>query len=138
MARVLLIDDEAPVRSVLRRVPERHGHEVIDAATGRQALRSMPDDGCDLVITDINMPEMDGIEVIVHLAKARPGLPVIAISGGGLLPKELLLANADVPGAVTSLPKPFDMGQLVAAVDRGLAARGFDPLDAHRRLPPQA
>ena len=122
MATILVIDDETAVRDTVRRLLERQGHEVREAANGREALRASAD--YDLVITDINMPEMDGIEVIMTLAERQPGLPVIAISGGGRLPKDLLLSSADMLGAVTTLPKPFDLTELIGAVDRALASRG--------------
>ena len=122
MATILVIDDEKAVRDTMRRLLERHGHEVLDAANGREALRTTAP--YDLVITDINMPEMDGIEVIMALTDRRPGLPVIAISGGGRLPKDLLLSSADMLGAVTTLSKPFDLTELLDAVDQALAAGG--------------
>ena len=99
---------------------------MAEAADGRQALRAVLSRGCDLVITDINMPEMDGIEVIMALSERRPGLPIIAISGGGRLPKDLLLTSADMLGAVTTLAKPFDIPDLIAAVERALAETDHD------------
>ena len=121
MARILLIDDETSVRVGVGRFLRRAGHEVHDACDGVEALRLAQGLEVDLVITDINMPEMDGIEVILALAERKPGLPVIAISGGGRMPKEVLLATAGVLGAVTTLAKPFDLAELSAAVDRALA-----------------
>lgn len=124
MARILVIDDDPQIRTSIRRVLEREGHEVLEAEDGRQAIALVGRQTCDLVITDINMPEMDGIEVIMALAENRPGLPVIAVSGGGKLPKELLLSSAGVLGAVTTLGKPFDIAELVAAVRGALAPSG--------------
>ena len=121
MARILLIDDETSVRVGVGRFLRKVGHEVHDACDGVEALRLAQGLEVDLVVTDINMPEMDGIEVILALAERNPGLPVIAISGGGRMPKELLLASAGVLGAVATLPKPFDLVQLRDAVDRALA-----------------
>ena len=130
MARVLLVDDNADVRTGMRRALVRLGHEVVVAADGREALRAFEGDPCELVITDINMPEMDGIELILALSARWPKVPVIAISGGGLLPKELLLASAEVLGVVTTLPKPVGVSDLEAAVKRALGAaagHGEDP-----------
>jgi len=126
MATILVIDDEAQVRTTMRRVLERYGHEVVEAADGRQALQAIVGTPCDLVITDINMPEMDGIEVIMALSERQPGLPIIAISGGGRLPKDLLLTSADMLGAVTTLAKPFEVPDMIAAVERALAESGPD------------
>lgn len=122
MARILLIDDETSVRVGIGRLLRKGGHVVHDACDGVEALRMAQGLELDLVITDINMPKMDGIEVILALAERNPGLPVIAISGGGRMPKELLLASAGVLGAVTTLPKPFELAQLWDAVDGALAA----------------
>jgi FixJ family two-component response regulator len=66
---------------------------------------------------------MDGIEVIIALSEKMPGLPVIAISGGGKVPKELLLVSANLLGAVTTLSKPFEVAELIAAVELALASR---------------
>lgn len=123
MATILIIDDEPDVRTAVRRVLERSDYAVLEAGDGKEALSLAAERGCDLVITDINMPEMDGIEVIMTLAERNPGLPVIAISGGGKLPKELLLSSAGLLGAVTTLSKPFEMSELLAAVSTALASR---------------
>jgi CheY-like chemotaxis protein len=122
VARILLVDDDEDVLRGMRRVLQRLGHEVVAAADGHQALRALEGDPCDLVITDINMPEMDGIELILALRERWPKVPIIAISGGGLMPKELLLASAEVLGAVTTLPKPVGVAELEAAVARALGA----------------
>lgn len=120
MATILLIDDEPSVRSVLATLLRRYGHWVLDAEDGRAALRAASLARFDLVITDIYMPGMDGIEVITKLSEMRPDVPVIAISGGGRLPKEFLLEDADLLGAVASLPKPFDVSGFMEAVERAL------------------
>lgn len=121
MAHILLIDDEPSVRAGVGRYLRMRGHEVTEAADGAAALRLAASRRPDLVITDINMPEMDGIEVIMAVSKGTPGLPVIAISGGGRMPKELLLQSAEVLGAMTTLQKPFDLEELDEAVTRALA-----------------
>ena len=116
MASILLIDDEATLREVLRHALERDGHRVLEAANGKEALEVSRGVALDLVVTDIVMPEMDGIEVILALAERNPGLPVVAMSGGGLFPKELLLSNAHILGAVSTLAKPFEIDELAVAV----------------------
>lgn len=124
MARILVIDDDEAMRAGIRRFLTGEGHEVVVAENGKDALRLFEAEPADLVITDINMPEMDGIEIITTFQKVSPGVPVIAISGGGLFPKELLLDNADLLGAVESLEKPFELEDLRGAVERGLASAG--------------
>ena len=124
MARVLVIEDDAAVRNLVSRMLDRVGHEVVEATEGREGLQVFEDSPADLVITDINMPGMDGIEVITAFRKLRAGVPIIAISGGGLMPKELLLSNAAALGAVEVVSKPFEIAQLVGAVDRALEPVG--------------
>jgi len=120
MANVLIIEDDLTVRSLVRRMLTFGGHEVVEAEDGREALRSVQARAPDLVITDLMMPDMDGIEVITEFRRLGVDVPVIAISGGGLMPKELLLSNASALGAVEVVPKPFDMHQLLDAVERVL------------------
>ncbi len=121
MAAILLVEDQAEVRSAVRRVLQRMGHAVFEACDGGEALRSLQGHAVDLVITDINMPGMDGIELILETTERWPDLPVIAISGGGLLPKESLLADARTLGVVTTLAKPVDVAMLQTAVADALA-----------------
>lgn len=74
----------------------------------------------DLVVTDVLMPEMDGVELIIALRKEAPELPVIAVSGGGRLPKELMLDTASALGVVYTVEKPFDLEHFLAVVDQAL------------------
>lgn len=120
MARILVVDDDPAIRAGLVRLLVRFGHDAVEAGDGKEALQVMEEATPDLVITDINMPEMDGIEVINALLKERPGLPVVAISGGGRLDKGLLLGNALALGAVSSLSKPFEVEQVLAVIDEAL------------------
>jgi CheY-like chemotaxis protein len=116
----MVIEDDDAVRSLVIRMLERVGHEVVATPDGREALRMFGEEPTDLVITDINMPGMDGIEVISAFRAMRAGVPIIAISGGGLMPKELLLSSAAAMGAVEVVSKPFEISRLVGAVDRAL------------------
>jgi DNA-binding response OmpR family regulator len=121
VSRILVIDDDRGVRGGVAAYLHRLGHEVVEASDGSQGMKALRDEPFDLVITDINMPDMDGIEVIAQLREAADAVPVIAISGGGLFAKELLLANAEMLGAVRTLAKPFDLDDLGAAVREALA-----------------
>ena len=120
MARVLVIEDDTQVSDVVRRILIRFGHEVDVAEGGRAGMLAFESDPPDVVITDINMPSMDGIEVIREVRALGRDVPVIAISGGGLMPKELLLANAAALGAVEVLRKPFEASELLDRIDRAL------------------
>ncbi len=121
MARILVIDDDRNVREAVASYLSRLGHEVREAQDGRRGLKAIAEGDIDLVISDINMPEMDGIEVINALREAATGAPLIAMSGGGLYPKELLLDSAQMLGAVSTLPKPFQLEDLRRAVEAALS-----------------
>jgi CheY-like chemotaxis protein len=123
MAQILLIDDDALLRDTVRQLLELDGHQVeeaCDGAVGLSKLRQHPT--VDLVITDMLMPQMDGAQVIVEIKRLRPGLPVLAISGGrrSLSPR-FNLDTAVLAGAAQSLPKPFGRAALQAAVESALA-----------------
>jgi sigma-B regulation protein RsbU (phosphoserine phosphatase) len=120
MPRLLVIDDHATLRAAVARGLERAGHEVVQAGSGTEGMAELEGGPFDLVVTDINMPDMDGIEVILKLSQIYPDLPVIAVSGGGLMSHEILLGNADALGAVDVLAKPFELAELNAIIDRAL------------------
>lgn len=123
MARILLIDDEEGLRTMLRRALEGKGHTVVEAREGREALRLHRADPADLVITDIQMPDRDGLEVIMDLRREAPGVKVIAISGGGRAVSSTVALEMAIPlGAAAALSKPFRLEALFEAVDRALAA----------------
>jgi len=121
MTRILIVDDDEQVRSMLRLTLERAGFDVAEAADGLEAVRAHRRAPADLVITDIVMPEMEGIETIRELRRERPDLPIIAISGGGQIAPEGYLQVAGKIGAARTFTKPVDRGELLAAV-RELAA----------------
>ncbi len=79
----------------------------------------------DVVLTDINMPEFDGIELIRELRAHYRNIPVIAFTGGGAVSTELLLENAQLLGAVSTLPKPVQVDELQTAVEAALARSAF-------------
>ena len=122
MASILIIDDEDPVREVLRRLLERVGHAVYEAADGKTALRMYAGNPTDLVISDIYMPEMDGIEFLMRVREAFPEARIIALSGGGYMGKEDVLAAAGNLGAVGILEKPFSAQECLEVVDRAIEA----------------
>jgi CheY-like chemotaxis protein len=120
MAHILLIDDDEAFRSMLRRTLQRLGHTVTEAADGAAALRVLRDATVDLVMTDIIMPGMEGIETIRALRRGHPQLNVIAMSGGGRIKAEGYLDDAKAFGAVRVLRKPFDGEELLAALEDAL------------------
>ena len=116
MARVLIIDDEVSLRRVLRSILERAGHTVLDAPDGREGMALWRRKPTDLVVTDIFMPEMDGVEFIREMKKIAVKSKIIAMSGGGR--KRLLgwKAAALLMGADRVLVKPFDQRTVLLAV----------------------
>lgn len=109
MAKVLVIDDDPKVRSVVARFVELEGHTVVQAENGKEAISQLEGDPADLVISDIFMPEMDGIEVLIQLREHFPDAKLVAMSGGGAIAASHVLKTAKVLGAVAVLEKPFDL-----------------------------
>jgi DNA-binding response OmpR family regulator len=121
---ILVVDDQPEIRDLLIHVLGAAGFEVNTAVDGRDASLSIGDRVVDLVLTDINMPERNGFDLIVELRVRRPSLPVIAMSGGGgRLSREDCLKTAQRIGAVSVLHKPFTTAQLLATVDLALVER---------------
>ncbi len=116
MPRLLLIDDDQPLRRALRLALEKSGHTVVEANDGRAALKAHQAQPVDLVITDLIMPEMEGVELIRSLRKSNPALPIIAMSGGGRSSPESYLAMAKQFGAALLLTKPFSLDKLCESV----------------------
>ena len=117
MARVLVIDDEQLARFTIREILETAGHEVVEAKNGNQGVSFQRSSACDIVVTDIIMPEKEGVETIIELRKDYPDLPIIAISGGGRTRNLDFLKIAEQYGAHTILAKPFSEDELLDAVD---------------------
>jgi len=120
MARILLVDDEPVVHRTLASYLRRCGHEVRVAKNGLEAIAALGEAPADVVVTDINMPDMDGIEMVIALQETAPEVPVIAMSGGGLFETGLLLDSAAALGAFRTLEKPFDPSELRDAIDAAL------------------
>jgi DNA-binding response OmpR family regulator len=120
MARILVIDDDELLRGVLAKALVYAGHEVIQAADGQQGVELFHATGVDLVITDLVMPVQEGVETITRLRRAKPKLPIIAISGG-VANSKLYLEIASKIGAKRILQKPFTPTELLLVVDEVLA-----------------
>ena len=116
MARILIIDDDVQILKMLRKMLELEGHEVVDATDGNKGLKLYREDPTDLVITDIVMPEKEGIETIVDLRREFPEAKIIAMSGGGHVEPEAYLHMAKGFGAQRTLTKPFGKEELVEAI----------------------
>ncbi len=122
MPRILLIDDDDTLRKIVAKSLVYAGHEVIQAADGKQGMDLIRTSPFDVVITDLIMPEQEGVETIGMLRTEFPGLPVIAISGGAIH-SPLYLEIAAKIGARFVLAKPFHMPELIELVKTAIAAR---------------
>ena len=118
--RILIVDDDASIRRTLHILLSKAGHEVIQAGDGSEAIRLWLDRGGDLVITDLHMPEKDGIQTIIELLSHTPGVPIIAMSGGGQTKRLDLLGNVTLLGSVLTIEKPFTLAEMMAVVNKAL------------------
>lgn len=123
MARILIIDDLPMVRQMVCDMLRAEGFTVAEAANGRDGLAKMREEPADLVITDIIMPEMEGVETVLALKKAYPSLQIIAMSGGGRGANYDFLDAAAKLGASRTLRKPFTRQELLETVEQCLEAR---------------
>lgn len=121
---VLIIDDEAPVRLLMRRALERSGFDVTEAANGAEGIRAYRERRSDVVITDLFMPEQDGIETIQQLREEFPAARIIAMSGGSVIGPAGPLQDARLLGADATLPKPFSLDALTNTIRGLLEASG--------------
>ena len=119
MATILVIDAQEPIRALLRAALEADGHEVLEAANGLLGLERYRARAADLMITDLRMPEMNGLELMVELNRSAPPVKVIAMSGG--LERKGELNAARLLGARQTFHKPFDLRAVLEAVRDELA-----------------
>jgi DNA-binding NtrC family response regulator len=118
MAKILVIDDDAGMRTVLEKALKSEGHQVDLAVDGKEGVKRYLAEPADLVITDLFMPNQEGLETIIELRKQHPKLAIIAMSGN--IATKAMLSVAQRLGAVGILEKPFPMDQLHAAVAKAL------------------
>ena len=117
MAVVLVIDDDKQIRLLIRRILENEGHTVHEAADGKNGILLLQQNSIDLVITDIIMPEKEGLETIIDIRHDFPKMKILAISGGGKTGLPDFLPAAKKFGAHKTLPKPFGKQELLEAVN---------------------
>jgi DNA-binding response OmpR family regulator len=116
MSKILVIDDEPAILLMLKKMLEKAGHEVDTASNGNEGIILFEKNKHDLLITDIIMPEKEGMETIIELRKKYPGLKIIAISGGGRINPEGYLPGAKLLGANMIFQKPFIQKEFLVAV----------------------
>jgi len=117
MACVVVIDDQEPIRRIVRRALEQAGHQVLDAEDGELGLQLLEHHPVDVVVSDIFMPGMDGIQMLRQIRKQFPALKVIVMSGGDSSGMLDLRRDAELLGAVKSLSKPFTTHEIVTIVN---------------------
>ena len=116
MKRILIIEDDQGVRAVIAAALSDAGYEVAEAADGKEGLKIYRESPTDLVITDLVMPEKDGIETIMELRSEFPRAKIIATSGGDRYANEANLRCAEMLGAKRSIAKPFKITELLEIV----------------------
>jgi two-component system, cell cycle response regulator CpdR len=119
MARIILAEDDSSLRRFLARAIEKAGHEVIAVSDGAKALPLVEAGEFDLLLTDIVMPEMDGIELAQRAQKVRPDVKVMFITGFAAVAMHEKLS---APASAKLLSKPFHLNDLVAQIEQLLAA----------------
>ena len=122
MQRVLVIDDDEQVRALLYEILERAGFEVVEASNGVEGLKLYRNHPTDLVITDLIMPEKEGVETIMELRSQFPNARIIAISGGQRAGGRDYLPIAARLGARRTVAKPFSRQEILEAVRETLSA----------------
>jgi YesN/AraC family two-component response regulator len=123
MAKILIIDDDPSILTMLKRMLEKAGHEVDIASNGKEGLEKIESCPPDLLVTDIVMPEKEGLELIVFLRKKNPGLKIVAISGGGRFHYEGYLTSAKMLGADLTFQKPLVHKEFIQAISDLLNTR---------------
>jgi CheY-like chemotaxis protein len=125
VARILVIDDDEPFLKIVQMMLERAGHQVVVATSGMEGLREFKRSAVSLVLCDLYMPDMDGLDMLTALRKIKSDLPVIIMSGAP--PKALgqsaavdYLEMAELLGATSTIAKPFRANQLLARIDQAL------------------
>lgn len=122
MKRVLIVDDEAQMRGLLEDLLEGD-YQVLTASNGAEALQLLEQDGAELIITDLVMPKMNGIDLVMAVRQQYPALKIIAISGGGGISGRFdYLPVANLVGAARVIRKPFELAEMRTAVREVLAA----------------
>ena len=125
MTTILIVDDQDAVRMVMRDALEQEGFQVQEARNGAEAILMYQENPADVIVTDIIMPDKEGIETIIELRDLAPDVKIIAISGGGRIRANDFLDMAKKLGAAHVLRKPFRMKELVDLV-KSCLAKGRD------------
>ena len=121
-SRILLVEDDEPFADMLQKTLIQAGYAIVRACDGKEALHLYDAQRPHLVLTDLIMPDMEGVELIIELRRRHPGVKIIAMSGGGRNSPGVYLSTAQLLGAARTLPKPFSNPELLAAIQAVLNA----------------
>lgn len=121
MAGILIVEDDKELREMLKISLIRHKYTVYESENGKEAISHFKPSITDLVITDLIMPEEDGLKVIIKLRELKPGIKIIAISGGGKAGPGSYLNMAKALGANSIFSKPFSINDLLVKVEELLS-----------------
>jgi CheY-like chemotaxis protein len=121
-AFILIVDDDPITRKLLCEIFEKQGSQIIEASNGKEAIKLYKEQKIDLVITDIIMPEKEGIATIRELKEINPDIKIIAMSGGGAVQSEEYLKVAKLVGAKYTIEKPIDTENLIEKVNSLLSS----------------
>jgi len=117
MPGILIVEDDKELREMLKMSLTRHKYSVLEAADGKDAIFHFKPSITDIVVTDLIMPEEDGLKVIMKLRELKPQLKIIAISGGGKAGPGSYLKLAKALGADAVFSKPFSINDLISKVE---------------------
>ena len=121
MANILIVDDDPTIQLIAGELLKAEGHAVVHAGDGVEALKALIAIPADLVVLDMLMPNMDGLETIIEMRKSHPGVKILAISSGGPMGPHDLLRTAKLFGADDTLVKPLTFSTFGATVERLLS-----------------
>jgi CheY-like chemotaxis protein len=123
MPRILVIDDNDAFRSTICLWLKHHGYDVVQATNGKEGMEMLAKSTPDIILTDILMPEQDGLETIQAVRKQQPHLRIVAMSGGMLDGRVDFLPIAAKFGADHVMPKPFSGSELLLVLEKVLATK---------------
>jgi CheY-like chemotaxis protein len=121
MAQILLVDDDIQIRRLLENILATEGHRVQSAGDGAEALHMVHETAFDMMVTDLVMPEKEGLEIIREVRREFPLIKIIAMTGGGYGSPSEYLALARAFGVEKTLLKPFSRDDIITAVSQVLA-----------------
>ncbi len=122
MHTILLVEDEELLRSGIQELLEINGFKVIGAGDGAEALQWLADAPVDLIVTDLVMPNMNGVDFVLRVRETHADLPVIVVSGSTRsVTQRMGIESIDIPGATASIPKPFRNTDLLTKIRELLA-----------------